>query len=327
MKYSIDELELKNNTFEEAVRTREIFDEIKSRDEKGEKIYEHEKNFFCKGVMLSKDDDGVIEDYNCCDSFKFKFLYLVYYDNLTLKGKHYKPQGVAISEVPKDEVKKDLFYLWKVADEWKDIINDTRISDELLKQIAKETRAEINLLNTQLEPKITFEYNTALRSLLLSSKYLYLMALEIYEVYDPNDMIFELNGVTIEFNEYSIIHILKRHFAEVTKKYVSDKSYHSQMVDPRIMYIQLKDIFNQIDKSGVYNSDSINKLTFVLNGIIYQVWINERTKSIKGKGNVIYNRLETFYPLIKTEDIDKLNEEYELQGINESLGVYIKKRC
>ncbi|HEY5593266.1 MAG TPA: hypothetical protein VIK55_19900 [Paludibacter sp.] len=54
MRYTIDELDLKNDTYEEAVRTRKIFDEIKTRAQNNEKIFEHEKNFFCKGVLLSK---------------------------------------------------------------------------------------------------------------------------------------------------------------------------------------------------------------------------------------------------------------------------------
>jgi hypothetical protein len=151
------------------------------------------------------------------------------------------------------------------------------------------------------------------------------MALEIFEISNPNDMKFELNGETIEFNEYSLIHILKRHFGEVTKKYKTDKSYHSEMIDPLIMHIKLKDIFKQIDDSGVYSSTDIGKVTFILSDKLYQVWINEKTKSVSGVGNVRYKRLETFYPLENKPDIDKIHEEYELHTLNDMLGVYVKK--
>lgn len=60
--YSIDELNLKDSSEEEQIRTRKIFDNIKERSINELFISEHEKDFFCLGVKLSLLDDGKIED-------------------------------------------------------------------------------------------------------------------------------------------------------------------------------------------------------------------------------------------------------------------------
>lgn len=59
--------------------------------------------------------------------------------------------------------------------------------------------------------------------------------------------------------------------------------------------------------------------------ISYFMWVNKRFKSIKGKGNVEYNRVETFYPIIEKTEKAQLNLEYDCRKINNELIVYLKK--
>lgn len=87
---------------------------------------------------------------------------------------------------------------------------------------------------------------------------------------------------------------------------------------------QLKDIFDTIEQSGLYANNNIGNVHFKYKGIDYAIWINERTKQIKGQGNVKFNRLETFYPL-EEKEINKLNNNFDYCQINDEVGIYIKK--
>ena len=143
-------------------------------------------------------------------------------------------------------------------------------------------------------------------------------------MFDKKEFIINLNGNEIEINEYSIIHILNRHFAQTTKP-LTKKSFHIEDIEPRYLNKQLKSIFDDIDNSKLLVDKPINKVAFRYKNIDYQIWINERTKSLKGLGNVKYNRLETFYPVKEQGDIDDLNENYKFEHVNVDLQVYVKK--
>ena len=75
--FSINELQLKNDSVEELNRTREIFDVLKEKAIKGEPLSEHEKEFFCLLLKLSLLNDGNWDTYSCCDNYKFQFLYFL----------------------------------------------------------------------------------------------------------------------------------------------------------------------------------------------------------------------------------------------------------
>lgn len=326
--YKIEELDWKNDSEEEQIRTREIFENIKERCKKGESVSEHEKDFFGLGVKLSLKDDGKIEDYSCCDNYKFKMIYLSYYHDLSGKGEYEKVKGKTIYKVGEREKKSDISYLSQVASSWQNVINTTNHSNELLKQISKETREELKEVEKN-KGMLIFRrdkerYQLNKRRILLQSKYIYCTALLIFEMFENKDFVFNVNGQDIEINEYSIIHILNRHFSEVTKQNFN-KSYHGEDIKPKYLNKQLKEIMTIIDESKHLDNQNINNINFRYKGVDYAIWINRRMKQEKGKGNVEFNRLETFYPIKNKEELNKLNNEYDYNQINDDIGVYVKK--
>ena len=326
--YSIDELDLKDNTEQEQIRTREIFENIKGRYKSGEFITEHEKDFFSLGVKLSLKDDGKLEDYSCCENYRFKMIYLSYFYDLSGKGKYEKVQGRTVYEVKEKEKSKDISFLFNVANNWLDTINIANHSNELLKQIAKETRGELKEFEknkgTLIFQKDKELYKLNKRRILLQSKYIYCTALLIFEMFDNRDFMFQLNGQDIEINEYSIIHILNRHFSEITKQNFT-KSYHGKDIKPKYLNKQLKEIMTVIDISKYLEYSNINNVNFRYKENIYTIWINKKTKQVKGKGNVEYNRLDTFYPIKDRYELKKLDDQFDYYQIDESVGVYVKR--
>ena len=307
--FDINQLTLLDNSDEEQVRTRKIFEILKQRAIRGEFFSEHEKEFFCTGVRLSLLNDGKIEDYSCCDNPKFKFLYLVYFHDLTGGTAYFKPKQTQLYKVDSSEAQHDLEYLYCKADEWETIIQKNNHSEQLTQQISAETRTELKNLDNQPEfvniqfAKGSFRYLFKKRSILLQSKYIYCIALE--------------------FNEYSLIHILNRHYSEMTKQYSSNKSFHNEDFIPRILSVQIRDILRDIDNSKVLASKSINKIAFQFHNVDYLLWTSEEIKSVKGKGNLKYRRLNTFYPVSDKNELEKLKTECILTNISNTISVYV----
>jgi hypothetical protein len=330
--FSVNELDFKGDSNAEQQRTRVIFERLKKQAIEGKYLSEHEKDFFCRGVVLSLLDDGILEDYECCDNYKFKFLYLVYAHDLTGGSPVYKPNRELqrVAEIDNDEKQKDLQYIYFKSDEWEKIITKTNHQEEVLKEAAKEARTELKNLDGKPEIKNTpffkgtFRYEHIKREILLKSRYIYCIALKYFERVEEKDLFLEINGQTIEINAYSIIHILNRHFAAIPKYYNTEKSFHNINFEPDILNIQLRRIFKIIDASKFLIGMSLNKISFQFRGIPYQVWTSEKKKFRTGN-EITFRRLNTFYPVNDAAELSKLKSGYNLIRITDDISIYIVK--
>jgi len=320
--FEIEDLDFKDNSDDEQIRTRKIFEDIRERAINGDKISEHEKEFFCLGVKASIKNDGKLEDYPCCENYIFKSLYLCYFRDLTGQATYYKwkyeksENEIRCLDYVVDDKEKneDLDRLFAITSEWKEIICKPNHSDKLLQEISTETRKELKLLGTEKKSRKV--------SILLQSKYIYCTALLILEEF-KNDLSFVLNNQTIEIDEYSIVHILNRHFSNIVKQN-PNKSYHTRDFQPKYLTKQIKNIIELIDSSGHYKKDSIKNIYFGFREKDYAIWTKEATKQERGKGNIKYNRLETFYPIEDKTELEKIRQEFTPIKINSEIYVYIR---
>jgi len=328
MPFTIEELDLKDATESEAIRSRAVFEALKLKAINNEEMSEHEKEFFSKCIVLSKLNDGKLEDYSCCSNFKFESLYLSYFHDLSGKGTYEKIRGLNIYQATEHEIKKDINYLSTVTNQWNQTVLKTNHSEKLLQEVASETRKELSALEktkgSLIFNKEKQKYIVDKRKILLHSKYMYCKCLKIFELFDKTEFILKLNGHEIEIDEYGIVHIFNRHFSQIMKVN-TNKSFHNEDFNPSLLNKQLGQIFTDIDNSGEFKSEPINKIAFKYNGIIYLAWIYTRTKQIKGKGNVSFNRLETFYPVEEQNELNDLNDNFKLKEINNTLSVYVRK--
>ena len=144
------------------------------------------------------------------------------------------------------------------------------------------------------------------------------------EKLSPLDLILEINSIKVEFNEYSLVHILNRHFAQIVKTHPTNKSFHNEDFKPRILSVQIKQIFSEIDASKLLVGKPIDKIGFQQNGIDYLIYTSEREKSAKGKkDNILYRRLDTFFPVDDPKECNNLISTCELKSINQSLSIYV----
>ena len=90
--YTVEELDFKNSSEQEQIRTRKIFEDLKQKAIGGKKLLQREKDFLCICLKLSDWKDGKPEDFKDCYDYLFKELYL---NNLTEPFyKHKKEKGL-----------------------------------------------------------------------------------------------------------------------------------------------------------------------------------------------------------------------------------------
>ena len=58
---------------------------------------------------------------------------------------------------------------------------------------------------------------------------------------------------------------------------------------------------------------------------IYRVWIKKRKKHVKGKGELEFHRLETFYPIEDEGESKDLVDNHKLLSIDKELKIFKKR--
>jgi len=248
--YTIDELELKNDSNEEQIRTRKIFEDLKNRAEKGEQLLEREKEFLCMSIKLSYNPiDGEPEDFPFCKDYIFHELYLTYFHN-DLAGPFFKAKRGKIVQVEIDEQLKDMKKLQNISDSWLKNIQVTNHKEQILQELGIETRRDLKALDIKIPNWVrkirARQDNYRLRKdkIILQSKFIYHLVKSVMENYNPEDFEISFSGSTIEFTPYSLIHIISRHYAEPIKGNTS-KTYHYKNFLPKELHLDLKNILTK----------------------------------------------------------------------------------
>lgn len=213
-------------------------------------LTEIEKEFLCRGLKYADPTNLPFDLGLICTNHDFKFLHLVYMWDLTGGSKYVKPFKLEMIEVPIPEAQADLQNLMTQADDWQNMLNQGNLQDELLIQSKRESDYAMKAL--KFDPLFVSGGGNKRRHMIrvtyLHSKFIYLLAKEIFESFDSLEFILELDGKQLVLNEYSIIHIVSRHYAEMMKQYKSGKSFHNENFNPRLLNKELKSIIDKINK-------------------------------------------------------------------------------
>jgi hypothetical protein len=327
--YDKDELNLKNDSEEEQIRARGIFEDLRKKATEGKKILEREKDFFCTYLKLTNyEDDGDINDFVDCEDFIYRELYLTYFSSALADDEFYKADKGKIRKVEMKEQVKDFKYLQKERHKWLKVIENQKHKDQLLQMLTAETRNDLKKLKKS-SGKLYFsrqkrEYELQQDKHILHSRYIYLVVKQVIENANPADFEFQFAGEQIEIDAYSLIHIINRHYAE-TIKGDSNKTYHIEDFKPDEVHLMLRDILLRIDEKGLVQSADIRKIAFIYKGVTYRLWINKRKKFIKGTGETESYRLDTFYPIEDVDELKDIADNYNSVNIDAEIEVYVRK--
>ena len=327
--YSLDELDLKDDSAEEQVRTRKIFDDLKIKASAGELLLEREKEFLCLCHKLSYiESDGKPEDFDYCKDYVFKELYLTYFHN-NLSGPFFKAKRGSVVPVEMDEQIKDFKTLQKISDNWLKQILILNHKNQVLQELSIETRNDLKLLekkypNWKRKMKChQNDYKLKKDKIILQSKFIYHIAKSVTENHDPQEFEINFSGEIIEFTSYSLIHILSRHYAEPIKDN-KDKTYHYKNFLPRELHVNLKEILSKIDSTNAIDITQTDNILFEFDDVTYHLWVQKRFKQVKGKGNVEIYRIQSFYPIYDASQLKIISQDYDKILVEDKLYVYRK---
>ncbi|WP_424495371.1 hypothetical protein [Salinimicrobium sp. GXAS 041] len=313
---------------EEQTRTRKIFEKLRDRAKGGKTLLEREKEFFCLCLKLSDyEDDGKPEDFEVCNDFRFKQLYLTYFSSGLKSDEVYKADKGKVYLVPLNERIKDLKYLTSIQKIWLKEIEKTNHTDQILQLLAAETRQDLKRIKkeagTLFFRKQKEQYAFKKEKQILHSKFLYLLVKKTIQNHDESDFNFTFMAKNVEIDAYSLIHIINRHYAEVIKDN-PQKTYHIEDFDPELLHIKLKDILKEIEEKSIPIKNP-EKFAFRYKNVDYRIWIKKRVKYEKGIGKIEFYRLETFYPIADKSEIEDLNNNYDLVEVSPELQTYTEK--
>ena len=328
--YLQEELDIKNGSESEQIRTRKIFDDLKEKALNGKFLLEREKEFLCMGLNLTiHESDGRPENFDFCNDYIFRELYLTYFHN-NLAGPFHKAKKGKIVEVSEREQIKDFKRLQSISNQWYKQIEITNHKDQVLQELAIETRKDLKELDKKYPRLIRRfrakqdKYRLQKDKIILQSKFLYHMIKSMKQDYDQSEFEIPFSGQVVELTDYSLVHITNRHYAEPIKD-KPEKSFHYQNFYPKELHIDLRNILTEIDKLRLIDLNLTDNVVFEFDGVVYQLWIQKRTKQVKGKGNVVFNRIQSFYPIYDQEKLSEINTNYDKTKINDKLELYLKK--
>jgi hypothetical protein len=326
-KYTKAQLQHGGDTKAEYERLRNIFNDLVTIGKKGKSLSMAEKDFVYSGLRFDKEN---VDNYSFVEDSKFKDLYLTYFLDISGGSIYYKARKGRVIEVPLHEKQHDLKYLIAKAEEWEKRVAPGMHSERLLQEVSKEANQDKKdldkTLNVNGDPYLagSFYYQYKVWGTYLRSRIAYIFSKEYLEETDSADLISSLCGETIEFTEFSMVHILNRHFAEITKQFKSGKDYHNEDFVPRILPKQIKEIITEIDNSGLLTRQHKTEINLRYKGQIYQLWAEWKNRSVKGHhGSVRYKRLQSFFPVTDQTVLAKLNSSFNEVSLTSDLSLFI----
>jgi hypothetical protein len=309
--------------------SRQIFEELLKRAREKKDLTYAEAEYLCNGLRFSKkEEDGKTKDFEICGDYLFRHLYVRYAFDLHGVGAIMNNKTEFTTAADK---RLDVDELEQISQKWEVIIKQSNHPNQALNYLAKETRSEIKELEKQPEfndmgfLRRCNHFDFRKKRIVLHSKFIYSKYQEIMSEIEETDRTFTIGGLEIEFNEYSFIHILFRHYAEIVKQTPNTKTYHIPDFSPDEIVHQLKQLFFAIESSGKFKGQSIHEIDFKFKGKLYRVWVNERIKSIKGKGNLKYNRLETFFPLADAAMLKDLHTNFVEEIVSNEISIFVPR--
>jgi hypothetical protein len=314
MAYSRADLLRQKTLIEEQAITQDLVDRLFA----GEKLTVAEGRYICGRLELFKSGDPNVKpvdalDYPPCVDYIFMDKYLIYFKNF--EGWDY--QEDAFGEIPIVQKLKDVAFLDHQFTLWQaDVIENTRLRDELLRHVQIETYRQLKALKEYCK-QVGYGWNRykhLAKGIALHSKFVYITILEYYQDGNPKEKTITICNRNFLIDSFAYVHILFRHYAAQVKEHQQDKSYHAfGDFDYKKLPDEIFDVLNHYSGIADCNSFDEEKVFLKFHDQLYAIWYKKMPRQLKGMPKTFVYRVETLYPVEAKRDLDKIADLKEAQ--------------
>ena len=204
------------------------------------------------------------------------------------------------------------------------------------KEIYQQYKIEREILNKKVHENL---FEQKVKSLKLKFLYLYISAIDLYNHYkiknNLDNILVELNGISIEFEESTFAHIINGHVFNnhtANTEYQPNKSLFEIQGNVLAVIDSLIEIFNSINKLNILpDFSSTTKMLNIYvrkkNNQIFAIHINQAKRTIKGtRLSETYQRVASYYPVELESKLNDLELNFEITRIDEETEIFLKKK-
>jgi len=278
-----------------------IMQNLSDRYNSGKKLNELEIDFFCYGIR-----PGERHKFSICEEYRYKDYYS---RSSSIKP---LPAGFEVTQFELEELDR------MTLDWYQDVVLKTNHSSQTLQYVAAETRVDIKLMEKEfmlngflVKSRL---YNAKLKRLLMMSRFIYFkVKFDFFLGYTRNEIVIPSIFGDVIFSDYSLTHVLFRHFAAGQKQYNPEQSFFSEDIQISSLHKFVFLILSRITKSGIKIIHPVNKaISFKYKATYYRLYLGRATIQRKGyKGNINILHVKSIFPI---NDQAILNEIAQLKG-------------
>lgn len=299
---------------------------VLAKDVDGGKELSHlESQFFAFGAKNCAPYNSYLS-HKACKNEEFEMDVLIYSESI-LNGHYQKPQAGAIVNLTQQEIDALNTRMDEHANEWKSIVDCARHPDQLLQQLCTETRQELTKLRKMHKASeiSTQVFEDSKKKAYWKSRTVYLKIGKLLEEYPLVNYQPVLNSTKLDFTEYTLAHIMNRHYIGIFQYAFKEKTTMPRTIDYKKLHIVMHDIIAKINQSGLFSGQDIGKIPFKYRGDDFIIYTATEHHSTKEQKNHTIQRINSFHKVDVPGEVAKLKATYDLKKIDDELSLYTLK--
>jgi hypothetical protein len=259
--------------------------------------------------------------YDQLDDYKFWQIFMRYAKDVDGWAVIPSPYG----PVPLEQKRIDANYLEREYQLWKPLIHKTNHKQTVMQFLSKQARDELKeaLEWSKQQGEGYFRRLYIEKFVTLYSKFVFIKVAEYYQEYDVKKDSMTFCGKETIVDSFAYTHILMRHFSPTGKFGRPGLTFHhDQAIDVNNLPKSILYFLGQYDQHIGINHFNRQQIYFNLNDRNYVIWFKELPRNIAGGGQLLFLRVQTFYPAELANDVLSISKMIKVR-INGNLSFYI----
>jgi hypothetical protein len=275
-----------------------LANQLQAKYDSGEKLTDIEIEFFCSAKRMTER-----VAFPFCHEYIFRDHY---FRTLTYRP---LPPGFELTPQQKNE-------LDEMAQDWyTNVVLVPNHSNQTLLYVAKETRDEIKVMSRNFATKGVVAqdsvYQASLQKLLWMSRFIHFKVVyDFFLGYNPKEILIPSLFGDVLFNDYSLCHILFRHYAAGEKQYPPQQSFFTLDIQISSLHRIAALVLSWIRKANIVIAQPANRaISFKYKAEYYQLYLAHAVIQRKGhKENIPVLRVESLFPVNDADILQRISQ-------------------